>query len=122
MGLQDAQTAVDMARGVKVAGVFAELCIRQRRGNFAQDVEVPRGTWKASETERRRVAQAFLRFWVVTGLYKPAFHNAGMDGYFTGRLSTLFGRWELEQIATVADFLGLNVKRLLEATSAYPGG
>ncbi len=28
-----------------------------------------------------------------------------MDDYFTSQLSTLFGGWELEQIATAADFL-----------------
>ncbi|KAK3904109.1 hypothetical protein C8A05DRAFT_32118 [Staphylotrichum tortipilum] len=102
---QDVHTASAMARLARTALSFADLYIRQQRHIFTHFLTPPGGTWSASLTERRRIAQAFLRFRVITGLYNPAFHDAGMDGYFTTHLAHLFKGWELEQISALADFV-----------------
>lgn len=108
---QDVTTASTMARLAKTALSFTDLYILHCSQTISHSLTPPLAPRPATPTERRRIAQAFLRFRIITGLYNPAFNHPEMAGYFTSHVSSLFAGWELEQISAVADFVDTLIER-----------
>ncbi|KAL2198356.1 hypothetical protein P885DRAFT_32017 [Corynascus similis CBS 632.67] len=101
----DVDTATDMARLTRIVLYFVDLYLHHRIRHFEEFLDPPCGAWGTSRTERRRVAQALLRFEVIASLHHPSFDlRPGADRFFTVALE-LFTSWELEQISEVAHFV-----------------
>ncbi|KAK4247707.1 hypothetical protein C7999DRAFT_14292 [Corynascus novoguineensis] len=101
----DVDTATDMARLTRIVLYFVDLYLHHRIRHFEEYSDQPRGAWSTSRTERRRVAQALLRFEVIASLHHPRFDlRPGADRFFTVALE-LFTSWELEQISEIAHFV-----------------
>lgn len=84
---------------------FVNLYISPRRQHFREALNPPCGDWAASQTERRRIAQALLRSQILVSMHHPCFDKSpGAYSFFTTAVR-LFESWELEQTSAMATFV-----------------
>ncbi|KAL2153268.1 hypothetical protein VTH82DRAFT_4423 [Thermothelomyces myriococcoides] len=102
----DEETAIDTARLTRMVLYFVDIYIRLRTQHFGEILDGPGGAaWRASRTERGRIAQALLRFEIIVNLHHPScFLPPSADRFFTVALE-LFSSWELEQISEMGHFI-----------------
>ena len=111
----------DMARITRIVLYLADLYIHIRIRHFRQVLDPPCAEWGVSPTERRRIAQALLRFGVLASLHgsELAFLAEETAIHFFTCMVDLFESWELEQVTEMGHFM-VRLVRFFQPLDKHP--
>ncbi|KAK4115513.1 hypothetical protein N656DRAFT_842373 [Canariomyces notabilis] len=102
----DAHTAAKMARLTRTVLFFVDIYTRVRLAYFRERSDDESVDWPATLTERRRIAQALLRWQTVINMRGDAmWEEWAMYESFLAKVVPLFESWELAQISDMDCFI-----------------